>query len=54
MVLMSKKTGHTLAQRNIMHYCKLRHSLFHNGKYIAYLEKKTQMAKLKFKITHQI
>lgn len=23
-------------QRNIMHYCKLRNSLFHNGEYIAY------------------
>ncbi|ACH74824.1 hypothetical protein GL050_05825 [Salmonella enterica] len=41
-----EKTGHTLAQRNIMHYCKLRHSLFHNGKYIAYLDEKNSDGKI--------
>lgn len=33
------KTDNALPQRNIMHYCALRNSLFHKGDYIAYTKK---------------
>lgn len=33
------KTDNALPQRNIMHYCALRNSLFHKGNYIAYTKK---------------
>lgn len=33
-----KKNEHPHAQRNIFHYCKLRHALFHNGVYKALLD----------------
>jgi hypothetical protein len=32
------KVDSDLPQRNMMHYCKLRNSLFHQGGYIAYLD----------------
>lgn len=44
-----EKTGHHPEQRNIMHYCKLRHSLFHNGKYVAYLDEKNLAGEIEIK-----
>lgn len=32
------KDGNPVKQRNMMHYCKLRNSLFHNGEYIAFTQ----------------
>lgn len=33
-----RKNGHVTPQRNIYHYCKLRHALFHNGVYKAWVD----------------
>ncbi|ENF2906863.1 hypothetical protein ACRFDE_003218 [Escherichia coli] len=33
------KEGNPVPQRNVIHYCTLRNSLFHNGNYIGYIKK---------------
>lgn len=43
------KDGNPLKQRNIMHYCKLRNSLFHNGEYIAFTKNKEPESKIYLK-----